>query len=129
MIRQPLNTDDSCDSDAVWKLLEQVPPVTPGQHFVADTVRAARLTPQQRPWWQRLWSPAPLAGLAAATAALVLAAASLLGPTPESASQISMGNARPAAASLDMAETETCMAAIDHLDNFSDTELVSLIGF
>jgi hypothetical protein len=29
----------------------------------------------------------------------------------------------------DIAETETLIAAVDHLDEFSDTELVTLIGF
>lgn len=29
----------------------------------------------------------------------------------------------------DIAETETLLAAVDHLDDFSDNELVSLIGF
>jgi anti-sigma factor RsiW len=129
MNRKPLHTDNSWENDAVWKLLDQTPPATPGPRFVEDTVRAARLAGQAQPWWQRLLSPAPLTGLAAATAALVFAAVGLLGPASGPANQTAMLDAKQAAAIQDIAESETLIAAVDHLDDFSDTELVSLIGF
>jgi hypothetical protein len=34
-----------------------------------------------------------------------------------------------AVAIQDIAETETLIAAVDHLEDFSDRELISLIGF
>jgi hypothetical protein len=40
-----------------------------------------------------------------------------------------MFDAKQAAAIQDIADSETLIAAVDHLDEFSDTELVSLIGF
>ena len=129
MNRKPLHTDTSWESDAVWKLLDQAPPAAAGQRFVADTLRAARLTPQSRPWWQRLMAPAPLAGLAVATAALVISAVSLLTPAPHPATRTVQVDAKQAAAIQDIAETETLIAAADHLDDFSDTELINLIGF
>ena len=129
MNRKPLNTDDSWEHDAVWKLLDQAPPASPGPRFVDDTVRAARLAGQAEPWWKRLFSPAPLAGLTAATAALVFTVISLSTPTPGPDHRIAAFDSEQAAVIQEIAETETLIAAVDHLDDFSDYELVSLIGF
>ncbi len=121
--------DDSWESDAVWKLLEQSPMKTADARFVDDTVRAARLIGELKPWWSRLFSPASLAGLAGATAALAFAVISWVGPTSDSISPMAMLNSPQAFAIEDIAETETLLAAVDHLEDFSDRELVSLIGF
>jgi hypothetical protein len=129
MNRKPSHPDASWENDAVWKLLDQVPPAPASPRFTDATVRAARLAGQVRPWWQRLLAPAPLAGLAAATAALGLAALFLLDPAPGTGNPTAMPDAKQAAAIQEIAETETLIAAVDHLDDFSDTELVSLIGF
>ena len=127
MNRKPLHTDDSWENDAVWKLLDQAPPATAGPRFVDDAVRAARLAGQAEAWWKRLLAPIPLAGLAGATAALVFSVVSLIGPSTESG--VGIADSDQAAEIQDIAETETLIAAVDHLDDFSDTELVSLIGF
>lgn len=130
MHRKPLQPEDSWETDAVWKLLDQAPPATPGPRFVQDTVRAARLADQTQAWWKRVLAPAPLAGFAATTATiLVLAVLSWVGPSPESATQTATLDSLQAAAIQDIAETETLIAAVEHLDDFSDNELVSLIGF
>ena len=128
MNRNPPPSDDSWESDAVWKLLDQAPPKTAGVRFADDTVRAARLSVETKPWWSRLFSPAPLAGFAAATAAF-LAVISLVGPTSTSSGPTVALNSPQAVAIQDIAETETLIAAVDQLDDFSDKELVSLIGF
>lgn len=128
MNRKPLHTDESWEHDAVWKLLDQAPPVTPGPRFVDDTVRAARLAGQPDAWWKRLLSAAPLAGLAAATAALVFTVTILTRPAPGFNGSAAFDTPQ-AAAIQDIAETETLIVAADHLDDFSDNELVSLIGF
>lgn len=73
--------------------------------------------------------PAPLAGLAAVTAAVAFALMSLLGPSTGNDSQMAAVDLSQAANIQEIAETETLIAAVDHLDDFSDTELVSLIGF
>jgi len=120
------------EQDAVWKLLDQAPPATPGPRFVEHTVRAARLAGQAEAWWKRLLSPAPLAGLAAATAALAFAITSLTepsGPGTQPAAPVASYDSEQAATIQEIAETETLIAAADHLDDFSDNELVSLIGF
>ncbi len=130
MNRKPLQSDESWENDAVWKLLDQAPPATAGPRFVDDTVRAARLAGQTQPWWKRLFAPAPLAGLAAATAASWFSRCSAGSARHRSpASQTARLDSQQAADIQDIAETETLIAAVDHLDDFSDTELVSLIGF
>lgn len=123
------SSEASLEDDAVWKLLDQAGPVLAGPRFTDDTVRLARLAGQAGPsWWRRLVSPVPLAALAGAAAAVVLSLQG--GWTPASGG----GGADPAVASRaaeiqDIAETETLIAAVDHLEDFSDTELVTLIGF
>lgn len=98
MIRKPLTPDDSLENDAVWKLLEHASSTSAGPRFVEDTVRAARLAGQPRPWWIRLCSPAPLAGLATATAALAFSLVLWLGHSSESGSPSAMLDANQAAA-------------------------------
>lgn len=132
MNRKPLPPDDSWETDAVWKLLDAASPQAPGPRFVDDVVRAAKLDVAPAPWWKRLLSPAPLAGAAAATAAVVLAVMSLTGPDEGMHQTVDV---EPAVESeqfaeiQDVAEVEILMAAVDQLDDFSDGELVSLIGF
>ena len=131
MNRTPPQNDNSWERDPVWKLLAQAPLEGPGPRFVDNTVRAARLVGQPAPWWRRLLAPAPLAGLAAAGAALVITVISLSGPAPEPAGPAVAAafDSDQADAIQEIAETETLIAAADHLEDFSDTELVSLIGF
>ncbi|MEI6819432.1 MAG: hypothetical protein WCL19_07495 [Verrucomicrobiota bacterium] len=124
MNRNAQASDNSWETDAVWQLLDQAPPATAGPRFVDDTVRAMRLAVDEKPWWKRLFSPAPLAGLAAATAGLAFAIVSLTGPTSTATQESSQE-----IAIQEIAETETLIAAVDQLDDFSDTELATLIGF
>lgn len=124
MNRNAQAPDNSWETDAVWQLLDQAPPATAGPRFVDDTVRAMRLAVDEKPWWKRLFSPAPLAGLAAASAGLAFAIVSLTGPTSTSTQESSQE-----IAIQEIAETETLIAAVDQLDDFSDTELATLIGF
>lgn len=129
MNRKHLNHDDAWENDAVWKLLDQAPPASAGPRFVEQVVRAARLAGQPLPWWQRLFAPAPLAGLAAATAALAFSVVSWIGPAPQPHLPTAQLHGSPAAEVQDLAESVTLIAAADQLDDFGDTELVSLIGF
>lgn len=129
MNRTPQRPDESWENDAVWKLLDQAPPAAAGPRFVDDTVRAARLLGQARPWWRNLFSPLPLAGLAGATAALVFTTHSLFSPAAAPTGSFASTDSVQAAHIQEVAEAETLIAAADHLDDFSDTELVTLIGF
>lgn len=131
MNHKPLPHDDSWESDAVWKLLDQAAPKTAGSRFTDDTVRAARLAGQgHAAWWQRVFAPLPLGGLAAATAALAIAFVSLrqtdpAAPVDPTGTVVSN---EPFAEMQELAEAEALSAAVDHLDDFTDSELVCLIG-
>lgn len=129
MNRNSTPPDDTWEDDAVWRLLDQSPPLTGSARFSDNVVRAARLTASDRPWWKRLFSPAPLAGLAGATAALAFALVSLVEPQSTSRPQTLIADSQQAVAIQDVVETEMLIVAVDHLDDFSDHELVSLIGF
>ncbi|MCX6876281.1 MAG: hypothetical protein NTW21_21110 [Verrucomicrobia bacterium] len=129
MNRHPLPPDDSWESDAVWKLLDQAPPRAAGPRFADNTARAARLAGTPRAWWQRLGAPIPLVGLGAATASLALAFMALTHPPTHPADPSTASNDEAFAAIQRLAEAEVLSAAVDNLDDFTDTELVSLIGF
>jgi len=128
MNRNPLPPDDSWESDAVWKLLDQAPPVAAGPRFAADTVRAARLAGTPRAWWQRVFSPIPLVGLSATAAAVAIAVLSLTPSPSHTPPPIAANNDEAFAGIQELAEAEVLSAAVDNLDRFTDTELVSLIG-
>jgi hypothetical protein len=130
MNRKPLQNDDSWENDPVWKLLDQSPPATASPRFADDTVRAARLAGQGVSWWSRVITPLPLAGLAAAAAACVIAVVSLKNGAPSgNGDQFAVADSNSFAAIQEIAETEALLSAVDDLDKFSDVELVSLIGF
>jgi hypothetical protein len=130
MNRDPHQSDDSFENDAVWKLLDQAPPEIAGPRFVDDTVRAARLSGQPEPWWKRFFAPLPLTGLAAASAALVFAVLPMTHSDSEpDGSTVAVLESQRAAEIQEIAETEALIAAVDHLDAFSNNELASLIGF
>lgn len=121
--------DETWENDAVWKLLDQSPSSTPSPRFVDDTVRAARLAGIALPWWKSLGPHVNRASLACGAAIAALAIVfTLLQPADSVPNPVitTSGNAEHIE---EIAETETLIAAMDHMDKFSDTELVSLIGF
>lgn len=128
MNRKPLQPDESWENDAVWKLLEQAPPAQASGRFVDDTVRAARLMGQAQPWWKRVFAPLPLAGLAGATAALLFSLSGIFSPQGNTVPG-PVANGTYAEQIQEVAETEALIAAVENLDQFSDRELVTLIGF
>jgi hypothetical protein len=129
MNRPPLQNDESWENDPVWKLLDQSPPATAGPRFADDTLRAARLAGQGVPWWSRMLAPLPLAGLATAAAACLIAVISLQNDTPAAHNHVAAVDSSAFAEIQEIAETEALLSAVDNLEKFSDVELVSLIGF
>ena len=117
----PPEDDATWENDAVWKLLGQAPAPIASTHFASDTLRQARISEAPRAWWQRLPFPRlliPTAGLAAIGIAMVTLYQKQATPLAANTYEIE-----------EIAETEMLLAAVDHLDDFSDDELVSLIGF
>jgi hypothetical protein len=131
MKRPPLPEDESWESDAVWKLLDAAPPASAGPRFADDVLRAVRLAEPAKPWWKRVFTPLPVAGLAASAAAVALAL-HVLAPAPPALAPVATAPAVTEDAFADVqeaADAEALIAAADHLDQFSDNELASLAGF
>jgi hypothetical protein len=123
--------DNSWENDPVWALLDASPPAHAGPRFADDLLRTVRNLPEHPVWWRRLFAPVPLAGLAGACAAVTAAILFSVHPATEDADS-TVAWAPPEerfAAIQEIAETEMLLAAVDHLDQFSDQELASLIGF
>ncbi len=133
MNRQDLPSDDSFEADAVWKLLDEATPAEPRASFADDLVRMAKLEPVTQPWWKSWRVMAPSFGLAAAA---VVALTFVISAQRESEREkfviddSSLSIPKDDFADLqEFADTETLIAAADHLDDFSDQELAGLIGF
>ncbi|MDE0835842.1 MAG: hypothetical protein OSA84_05765 [Akkermansiaceae bacterium] len=118
------------EGDATWDLLGKAAAKEAGPRFTDDTLRAVRLLPDTDPWWSNVMRFSPWA---AVTACGVFAALFLLnepnagsGDDPKVVSTVSD---EQWVQIEEVAEAEMLVAAADHLDRFSDQELVSLIGF
>ncbi len=122
-------TDDQewKEDDATWKLLGEAAPKRARASFADDTVRLAKLLPEADPWWPKVlmrWSP--LAACGALAALLVFSGSG----KSDSGSQARAVKAEETWGEVQAAaEDEMLWAAVDHLDEFSDQELASLIGF
>lgn len=131
MNQRPQAPKHAEDQDPVWNLLAKSPTTQASTHFVSDTVRLARLTEQVQPWWKRFFKPSPANGLIAAFAAcLVFIITGIFHNVPDSRIAPSAHFNSPQAKSIqNIAETEVLIAAADNPGNFSDQELVCLLGF
>jgi hypothetical protein len=131
MSRQHQPPQEPWENDPVWKLLEASPRYKAGPRFVDDVARLARMDQSPKPWWKGFFSPVPLTGVAVASAVAafaVFATITLPDGAPNSAPLIT-----DFSSDIDLieeaVEMETLLAAVDHMDDFSDAELVRLIGF
>ncbi|MBU6328155.1 MAG: hypothetical protein KGQ89_11030 [Verrucomicrobia bacterium] len=133
-IKRDTTGQDELATDPVWDLLLQSPSAVADPSFADRVLRAVRQQEKPQTLWQRLFAPPvfsySLAGLGAAAAALALAAVFLVKPHVDSGIAKSNIPSVDEFADLDeVASQEMLSAATDHLNEFSDTELVSLIGF
>lgn len=133
-IKRDTNGQDDLTTDPVWDLLRKSPSVVADASFADRVLRAVRQQEKPQTLWQRLFAPPvrsySLAGLGAVAAALAVAAVLLVKPPVDSGIANSNVPTVDAFADLDeVASQEMLSAATDHLNEFSDTELVSLIGF
>jgi hypothetical protein len=130
MSKHPQSPREPWEDDPVWKLLDAAPATKAGPRFADDVVRLARLDVSPAPWWRRIFAPAPMAGLAVATAALAFGIFALTGPADEAPATPSVATQTEDIEWIEeQVEAEILIAVVDHLDEFSDAELVSLIGF
>ena len=127
---------DPIENDAVWKLLDHSRPHSAGPRFVDDVVRRARMDADAPvSWWSRGFSPAPAMAVAGLAAAFVAGFFVLRPAADDPPGEIRSAVVEDAADQERLAhlqevlETEMLFAAVEHLEDFSDAELISLIGF
>jgi hypothetical protein len=123
---------DDLERDPVWSLLARSPAPRAGGSFVADVLRSVHLAaPAPAAWWQRWFSPWTLGGLASTAAGVALALWLWSPPTGGSAGggPVAQNHEGFSDQQQALAEEEMLVAAADHLSEFSDAELVVLLGF
>lgn len=128
--------DDWCEDDATWRLLGEAVERRASGRFTDDTLRAVRLLPEGGGGWRRMLRPVCwLTGGAAVAACGVVAMFSLMGWVDGGGgAEVAGVEVKVAAAEewvmIEEAVTvELLAAAADHPEDFSDGELVALIGF
>jgi len=133
MNRQPEQHEQPLEPDPVWDLVDKAPTRPASASFVRKTVQMVREQRRRQTWWQRLLAPvlarptASMAGLAAAAAAVVLVV-NLVQPGEQPAGVASFDS--PQGNEIEEAiATEMLMAAAENPSEFSDQELVCLLGF
>ncbi|WP_367874336.1 hypothetical protein [Luteolibacter sp. Populi] len=120
------------EKDPVWELLRESSAQRPSPSFAANVVRAARLEGQAKPWWKTWLIPATAGATLAGAAALVAVVISFQAGSPTGSNRPVANREAPSASLADLqdtVETEVFLAASDHLGDYTDDELVSMIGF
>jgi hypothetical protein len=121
------------EKDPVWELLRESAAHRPSPNFAANVVRAARLEGQAKPWWSKILIPVSIGGALTAAAAMVAVVMSLQdtsNPGGHGPSVVVNEGTHSSFADLqDNLETEVFLAASEQLGDYSDEELVSMIGF
>ena len=123
--------EDWAEDDATWKLLGEAAPKKASGRFADDTLRAARLLPEGDSWWPKILRPAPWLTAAMAAVALMIF---LNNPDTGEKNEVAdvpeeVAPAEEWVAIEEAAKVELLAAAADYPDDFSDQELVALIGF
>jgi hypothetical protein len=123
--------EDWDDKDAIWELLGKAAPKKASGCFADDTLRTVKLLPETDPWWPKSLSFLPWIALAACAA---LAAFLFLNPSAYgiygSPPIVNVTVEADKWVEIEaVAAEEMLAAAADHLERFSDQELVTLVGF
>ncbi|MFD2256184.1 hypothetical protein ACFSSA_05825 [Luteolibacter algae] len=116
--------------DATWQLLGKAEPREASARFADDTLRALRQLPERDPWWNIFVKASPWVAVGACG---VFAAMLFVSPAETKVSQpivtTKVSQEDKWVVIEDAARVEMLSAAVDHMDKFSDQELVTLIGF
>jgi hypothetical protein len=126
--------DSDLHDDPIWDLLRQSPGVQASPQFADRVMRQIRTQEAtalggMAAWWQRFFAPKVLWSCGAA-AAIALGSYVAVTLVPEPQGTLVVQHDVDEFASLEeVANQELLLAATDHLNDFSDTELVSLISY
>ncbi|MEP2774564.1 MAG: hypothetical protein ABJZ54_04505 [Luteolibacter sp.] len=124
--------DDWAENDATWKLLGEAAPKEASPRFADDTLRAVRLLPEADPWWPKILRFSPWVAAAACGAFAVMFyvdGPDTGGKSPVVEAPVEVSPAEEWVQIEEAATAELLAAAADHPEDFSDQELVALIGF
>ena len=133
------------ENDATWQLLGKAVPKEASPRFTDDVMRAVRLLPEAEPVWPRILK---FSRWTLAAACVVLVVSIFMDPAdksqnfatnPPAVQQNSVGMTDPVANDAeqqaewariqDVAQAELLATAAEHLDKFSDQDLITMIGF
>lgn len=125
--------EDWAEGDATWRLLGEAAPEKASPRFAENTLRAVRLLPEADAWWSKILRPAS-PWLAAAVCAVVAVFFVLDTTVTEKKGGVAdveeeVFRAEEWVVIEEAAAVELLAAAADHPEDFSDQELVALIGF
>ena len=114
------------EADPVWDLVDKAPTQPASSHFASATVRMVREQQERKSaWWKQLFAPMPIAGLAAAAAAIAL----VVNVSIPDREVVDSSDKAEIEAIQEVVEVELLMVAAENPSEFSDQELVALLGF
>lgn len=120
--------EDWQEDDATWELLGRAAPLKAGDRFADDVVRAVRTMPEKDSVWSGFLGFAPWVGAAACAVFASWFFFNQPGDS-ESKTRVTVSNIEEQWGEIeDVAEVEMLSAAAEHLDQFSDQELITMIG-
>jgi hypothetical protein len=130
------------EGDETWQLLGKSVPKRASARFADDVVRAVRLLPEADPVWPRILK---FSRWAVVAACVVFTASILIDPLEKDSSPATGQTDQPKPSEVsavatannevvwqqieDVAHAELLAAAADHLEEFSDRDLVTMMGF
>ena len=119
------------EADPVWDLVDKAPTQPASSHFASATVRMVREQQERKSaWWKQLFAPMPIAGMAAATATIALIISMSFPGASTGGQDIAIAPDSPEAVAIqEVVEVEMLMVAADNPSEFTDQELVTLLGF
>ncbi len=117
------------EADPVWDLVDKAPTQPASSHFASATVRMVREQQERKSaWWKQFFAPMPLAGMAAAAAAVALVISLNFSGT-QPGTTVSVPDSAEGAAIQEVVEVEMLMEVADNPSEFSDQEVIALLGF
>lgn len=148
---KPNNNNEHWDeNDATWRLLEKAAPKQASGRFADDVLRAVRLLPEEESIWPRILKFSRWSLVAACVVLLTSILIDIAGTDPKklpgvAGSDVPSHQETPVRVSgkvstiadsdarweqiENVAQAELLTAAADHLDDFSDQDLITMIGF
>jgi hypothetical protein len=122
------NNKEWSQDDKTWQLLGKSAPKQASGRFADDVVRAVRLLPEADPVWPRILKFSRWSLVAACVILVVSIFSDPVVNDPAKAPNVADNEAQWEQIE-DVAQAELLTAAADHLDDFSDQDLITMIGF